>query len=208
MKFFVEQFRFENWGLVLLYALLATGFIYGLLRPKRRTEWRSAGIAWAWVIALYAEMYGLPLTLYLLSAILGPDFAPTDFQRGHLWPQLLGLESATWSLAFAVAGNLLIAAGALLALAGWRTLYRGRDRMVTEGIYQFLRHPQYVGFFLFILGSIVNWPTLPTLLMAPLLLLTYYRLALKEEQEALERFGQAYQDYASQVGRFWPRARR
>ena len=39
------------------------------------------------------------------------------------------------------------------------------------------------------MGSLVNWPTLPTLLMFPILAVVYRRLAIREERENLERHG-------------------
>ena len=195
-----------NWGLVAFYCVLVTVFIYGLLRPRDDVEWRSFGMATAWVVALYSEMYGIPLTLYVLAVIAGPHMAPADdFQLGHIWAPLLRLESPYWNLLFTVAGNLLVIAGAVITIIAWRQLWRQRNRMTTEGIYARVRHPQYTGFFLFIIGSLINWPTLPTLVMAPILLLVYYRLAIQEEQACVNRFGEGYIEYASRTPRFWPR---
>ncbi len=202
---FSIEVGFYRWDLVILSLSLVGIFLYGVLRPRRKSEWRSAGIASAWVIALYAEMYGFPLTLYLLSHIFGSHLAPSHFQNGHIWAPLLQVESPWGQFAFVLVGQVLILLGTLIALVGWRHLWPQRNDLATQGIYAYIRHPQYTGFFLFLLGSLVNWPTLITLLTAPILIVVYYRLALQEERDALEEWGERYQQYMDKTGRFWPR---
>lgn len=197
---------YHNWWLVAFYIVLAGGFVFGILRPRRRTEWRSAGIAQGWVIALYAEMYGLPLTMYLVAWLTGRSEYATDHFRGHAWAYLFGWGDAG-AIACDVIGQLLIVAGAVLGLIGWRQIYRGDGELVSTGLYRRIRHPQYTGFFLFLVGSIINWPTLITLVMLPVLLVVYYRLAKEEEADALAHFGDEYRRYQATTGMFWPRLR-
>ncbi len=198
---------YYQWPLVAAYILILGVFLYGILRPRRRSEWRSAGVAQAFIIALYAEMYGLPLTMYLLAWLTGRTEFVQDHFYGHAWAFLLGWGD-TGAIVFDVVGQLLIVCGAVLALAGWRQVHRGRGNLVTGGLYRFVRHPQYTGFFLFLLGSVLNWPTLPTLMMLPVLLWVYYRLALTEEAEAEAAFGEAYREYRRRSGMFVPRLRK
>lgn len=193
-----------QWPLVAAYIALLGVFLYGILRPRRRVEWRSAGMAQAFVVALYAEMYGLPLTMYLVAWLTGRSEFAQDHFHGHAWAFLFGWGE-TGAIAFDVVGQVLIVAGALLALAGWRQIHRGQGVMVTGGLYRFMRHPQYTGFLLFLVGSLVNWPTLPTLLMLPVLVWVYHRLARTEEAEAESVYGDAYREYRSRTGMFWPR---
>lgn len=101
-------------------------------------------------------------------------------------------------------GQLLIVAGAVLGIIGWRQIYRGQGRLVNTSLYRRIRHPQYTGFFLFLIGSIVNWPTLITVLMLPVLVAVYYRLAKQEEADALAQFGEEYRRYQTTTGMFWP----
>jgi protein-S-isoprenylcysteine O-methyltransferase Ste14 len=197
---------YHQWPLVGLYIAILAVFLYGVLRPRRRAEWRSAGVAQAFVIALYAEMYGLPLTMYLVAWLTGRAEFASDHFHGHAWAYLLGWGE-TGAIVFDIVGQGLIALGALLALAGWRQIHRHRGRLVTEGLYRRVRHPQYTGFFLFLLGSVLNWPTLPTLLMLPALVWVYHRLAQTEEAEAAATFGEAYRAYQQRSGRFFPRWR-
>ncbi len=198
---------YHNWFLVCFYILLVGGFLYGILRPRRRTEWRSAGMAQGWVIALYAEMYGLPLTMYLVAWWTGQTEYATDHFRGHAWAYLFGWGDSG-AILCDVTGQVLIVAGAVLALVGWRKIYRGRGELVRTGLYRRIRHPQYSGFFLFLVGSIVNWPTLITVVMMPVLCGVYYRLAKQEETDALARYGEPYRQYQAVSGMFWPPIRR
>ena len=190
---------YGRWGLVVFYLILVGLFVYGILRPRTRVEWRSMGLAQAFVVALYAEMYGLPLTLYGVAWLTGQSEYVSDHFHGHAWPYLFGWGD--WgAVIFDVVGQALILVGAGIALLGWRTLYRHRDGVALGGVYRWVRHPQYLGFVLFLTGSVVNWPTLPTLLMYPVLVATYYRLARAEEQEMRERASDAYGQYAASTG--------
>jgi methanethiol S-methyltransferase len=195
---------YGNWWLTGFYLVLACVFVYGLLRPVKRVEWRSAGAAHAFVIALYAEMYGLPLTMYLVAWLTGRSEFVQDHFHGHAWAYLFGWGD-TGAIALDVVGQCLIVAGAVLALVGWRQIHRGKGSLVKQGLYRHIRHPQYTGFFLFLLGSIINWPTLPTLLMMLLLAWTYYRLARREEADAEASFGEHYREYRRRTGMFLPR---
>ncbi len=76
--------------------------------------------------------------------------------------------------------------------------------MAQTGLYRYIRHPQYTGFFLFLLGSIINWPTIPTLVTLPVLWWVYLRLAKAEERDAIDKFGDQYRRYMSETGRFVP----
>ncbi len=199
-----------NWWLVAAYIVIVGVFLYGILQPRRKKEWKSAGAAQAWVIALYAEMYGIPLTAYLLMGWLGRsrDDAEKHF-NGHLWPILFGWDEQSTILAqfiFTVVGQGLILVGAILAVVGWRQLHSAvkAGRMATGGLYKYVRHPQYTGFFLFLLGSMINWPTLMTMLTLPLLWFVYLKLAKSEEEDAITEFGDNYREYMDRTGRFLP----
>ena len=206
----VIRIGYFNWWLVGAYILLLAIFLFGILRPRRKSEWRSAGVAQAWIIALYAEMYGTPLTAYLVMGWLGRSRrdAETHF-NGHLWPVIFGTDESRIvfaQFAFTVVGQTLILVGAILAIIGWRQIHAAAktDSMATSGLYRYIRHPQYTGFFLFLLGSVINWPTLITVLTLPLLWWVYLRLAKMEENDAIEKFGDRYREYMANTGRFLP----
>lgn len=207
-----ELFRigYFNWWLVSAYVVLLGIFLFGILRPRRQTEWKSAGVAQAWIIALYAEMYGTPLTAYLVMGALGrsQQDAETHF-NGHLWPVIFGANESqiVWAqFACTVIGQALIVVGAVMAIVGWRQIHSAVKAgvMARRGLYRYVRHPQYTGFFLFLLGSVINWPTLITVATLPVLWLVYLKLAKMEEQDAIETFGDQYRTYMSRTGRFVP----
>jgi protein-S-isoprenylcysteine O-methyltransferase Ste14 len=54
------------------------------------------------------------------------------------------------------------------------------------------------------LGFLLQWPTLLTLAMFPVLVFMYVRLARAEEREALSEFGAAYKRYMHDVPGFIP----
>jgi protein-S-isoprenylcysteine O-methyltransferase Ste14 len=200
-----------NWWLVAIYIVLVGVFLYGILQPRRKSEWKSAGMAQAWVIALYAEMYGTPLTAYLMMGAVGRSTADAEKHfNGHMWPMFFGLEESsmvTAQFVTALLGQTLIVIGALIALLGWRQLYSAvkKQEMAQSGLYRYVRHPQYTGFFLFLIGSVINWPTLATVITLPVLCFVYLRLANSEEAESQERFGEQYQRYVAKTGKFLPR---
>ena len=164
----VFSIGYFNWWLVGIYVVLVGVFLYGILQPRRKTEWKSAGAAQAWVIALYAEMYGTPLTAYAVMNVLGRSTKDAESHyNGHLWPIIFGVGEdglVLTQFVTVVLGQTLIVIGALLAIFGWRQLYSAvkREEMATKGLYRYIRHPQYTGFFLFLLGSVINWPTIAT----------------------------------------------
>lgn len=206
-----DSISYFNWWLVAAYVVVVGLFLYGVLRPRKSSQWKSAGIAQAWVIALYAEMYGLPLTAYLVMGWLGHSVADAETHfNGHLWPFLFGLQGTSLQLAqlwTTIIGQSMIVVGALIATIGWRQIYHAArsGQMAESGIYRFIRHPQYTGFFLFLIGSVLNWPTIPTLITLPIISWVYVRLARSEEQDAIRQFGARYENYMARTGRFFPR---
>jgi protein-S-isoprenylcysteine O-methyltransferase Ste14 len=69
-------------------------------------------------------------------------------------------------------------------------------------------HPQYVAFVLIMLGFLLQWPTLPTLVLFPILVAMYARLAWKEEQDVRREFGMEYDRYAEYTPAFFPQRQR
>ncbi|MDH5256516.1 MAG: isoprenylcysteine carboxylmethyltransferase family protein [Gammaproteobacteria bacterium] len=184
-------------------------FILSFLKPRGSQEWRSMGVVSAFLVALFAEMYGFPLTIYLISGWLGdayPVLQPYSHKFGHLWVVVFGGSTLAWILVMGLSLVFMIM-GYLLLSRGWVKIHAARGNLVTDGIYVYARHPQYTGLFLVIIGFLVQWPTLLTLLMAPVLLFAYTHLAKVEEQRAKAEFGDAYDSYASQTPKFFPALR-
>lgn len=201
-----SNYDYGLWPVVAFNIVLATLFVIGFLRPRRRVEWRSMGIVQAFIVALFAEMYGFPLTIYFLSGVLGwqlPVAEPFSHQSGHLWASTLGFGSST-ALVLCSLGSYLVLGGFILLAGGWWQIYRARGNLVTSGLYRLMRHPQYTGIFLGGVGFLIQWPTLLTIILFPLVVIMYVRLSRLEEKEALENFGEAYQQYMHQTPAFIP----
>lgn len=208
------SYEYGYWLMAVVMSAIFVVFALSFTRPKNWRDWRQFGAFSAFVVALFAEMYGFPLTIYLLSGWLGSRYPGLDLfshDAGHLWQTLLGIgEGSPWAAHFNVLhvlSNVLIGGGVLVIMSAWRVLYEAqRDgRLATTGLYARVRHPQYVGFVAVLFGFLVQWPTILTLAMFPVLVWMYARLARIEEREVRARFGAAYDAYAAQVPRFLPR---
>jgi len=200
-----QVYDYGMWIVVAINAAIFVGFVSSYLAPVKKREWRSFGALTAFIIALFTEMYGFPLTIYLLGLFLGrlPFADPFAHSSGNLWVSLfLGPE---WSIVFMGFGFLPILVGGSLVAMGWERIHKAGEALVTDGIYATVRHPQYAGLFLAILGSLIWWPSVITIVMAPVLTWSYYRLARREEREMEGRFGEAYRRYRERVPAFVPR---
>lgn len=200
------------WSLVAINSAIFILFAFSFFKPKTRRDWRTFGSFSAFIVALFVEMYGFPLTIYLLSGWLTrkfPGLDPLGHDVGHLWYTLLGFTGDPHWNPIHIASNVLIVAGFLVLSTAWRVLYRAQREgtLATTGPYAHVRHPQYVGFIVIMVGFLLQWPTLVTLVMFPILVSVYVRLAHREEQEVRGEFGKVWDEYASRTPRFVPRLR-
>lgn len=208
-----HESAYNLWALVFVNSAVFILFAFSFARPTTGRDWRSFGAFSAFIVALFTEMYGFPLTVYLLSGWLGARHPALDLSThdaGHLWWTLLGGGGNPHLHPVHLVSNVLIAGGFLLLAAAWRVLYAAQrtGTLAVTGPYASIRHPQYVGFVLIMLGFLLQWPTLPTLVMFPILVAMYVRLARREEREVLEEFGEEYRRYAAATPRFVPAFRR
>ncbi len=199
-----QGYAYGAWGLVVTMVLIALFFIAKFLPTRTRIAKRSSGALIAFIVALFTEMYGFPLTIYFLTHFVGIKI-PLDHISGHLLGDLityLGLGNG-WFIVMLVS-NVLIVLGILLVAAGWELVHRSEGEFVTTGVYRYMRHPQYTGIYVITLGFMIQWPTLTTLILWPFVIVMYYRLARREEQDLLEKFGDEYRRYAERTAMFLP----
>ena len=198
------------WMLVILNSAVFIIFAFSFFKPQTRRDWRSFGAFSAFIVALFVEMYGFPLTVFLLSGWLQtrePGLDPLSHDTGHLWNSIFGIRGNPHFTLLHILSNLLLLVGFWILAAAWPVLLRAQraGNLATSGVYARMRHPQYTGFILIMVGFLLQWPTLLTILMFPLLVTMYVRLAISEEREVEHQFGQAWRVYAARTPRFIPR---
>lgn len=197
------------WPLVIINSAIFIFFAFSFIKPKTSLDWRSLTAFSAFIVALFVEMYGFPLTIYFLSGWLQSQFPQTDIfahGSGHLWHTLFGFKGDPHLNPIHLLGNVTIFAGLYLTYRGWLVLHAAQQQgqLATTGPYGLVRHPQYDGFILVMIGFLLMWPTLLTLAMFPILVIVYLRLARQEEKLVRREFGRAYDRYAHEVPAFLP----
>ncbi|MDH1271439.1 isoprenylcysteine carboxylmethyltransferase family protein [Rhizobium pusense] len=198
------------WSLVILNSAVFIFFAFSFFKPSTTRDWRSFGAFSAFIVALFAEMYGFPLTIFLISGWLQSRYPGIDWfshDAGHLLEELFGWRSNPHFGPFHIASFVFIGGGFVLISAAWKVLYEAqRTRILaTSGPYAWIRHPQYAGFVLVLFGFLLQWPTLLTLGMFPFLVVMYWRLARFEERQAIAEHGGEYERYMRDVPGFIPR---
>jgi protein-S-isoprenylcysteine O-methyltransferase Ste14 len=198
------------WSLVIINSLVFVIFAFSFARPQNKRDWRSFGVFSAFLVALFTEMYGFPLTMYLLSGWLSSRLPGVDLMShdaGHLLEMIFGWKANPHFGPFHVLSNVLIIAGFWLLASAWKVLYAAQreHRLAATGAYARVRHPQYIGFVLIMFGFLLQWPTLLTLAMFPVLVFMYARLAIREESDMLAQFGGEYRRYKDAVPAFIPK---
>lgn len=198
------------WWLVIINSVIFVGFAFSFFKPHTKTDWRSFGAFSAFVIALFVEMYGFPLSIFVLSGWLATQYPGVDFlshDNGHLLHTLFGMKGNPHWDVFHILSNVFIFGGFLMLSNAWHILWKAQrgHGLASTGIYASMRHPQYVAFVVIMFGFLLQWPTLPTLVMFPILTFMYVRLALKEEKASEVEFGDEWRNYAAVTPRFFPR---
>ncbi len=194
------------WSLVIMNVALFVFFILSFLAPIKKREWRTMGVTTAFFVALFTEMYGFPLTVYILTSSLGakyPALDPFSHANGHLWVAFFGGGETMMNIIHLISNGMVVI-GFFVMWKGWRLIHSAGDELVISGLYSYARHPQYTGLFIVIAGMFIQWPTIITVVMAPFLILIYYRLSRKEEKDMIENFGDEYREYMKRTPMFIP----
>jgi len=198
------------WILVIINSAIFILFAFSFFKPQTKRDWRSFGAFSAFLVALFTEMYGFPLTIFFLSGWLQSNYPEVNWlahDSGHLLEMMFGWKANPHIGPFHLLSFAFIGAGFILIANGWRLLHQAQQQhaLATEGLYSYIRHPQYVGFILIMFGFLLQWPTILTLAMFPVLVTMYVVLSRHEEKEAIAEFGDAYLTYAQRVPGFLPR---
>ena len=197
------------WTLVILNSAIFIIFAFSFVKPKSVTDWRPLGGFSAFILALFTEMYGFPLTIYFFSGWLSDKFPGLDIfshNNGHLWNVFLDSKINPHFHPIHILSNLFIVAGFIMLSSAWKVLHAAQkdESLATTGLYSRIRHPQYVGFVAIMFGFLLMWPTLLTLVMFPILLYMYHRLGVSEEKQMINDFGEQYLEYKKRVPAYLP----
>ena len=197
------------WMLVFFNSAIFLMFAFSFFKPQTARDWRTFGAFGAFIVALFVEMYGFPLSIYLMSGWLQTKYPNLDLlahNSGHLWSTLLGEKGDPHFGPLHIASYVFLGLGFYLLSSAWNVLYHAqrRNSLAQSGPYARIRHPQYVAFVLILVGFLLQWPTLLTLAMFPILLVMYARLAITEEVEMRTRFGAEFEAYVARTPRFLP----
>lgn len=199
---------YGNWPTVIISSAVILASFFFLTRPRRPREWQGAGLTTAFFISLFTEMFGIPLTIYLLAPLLGIEPRMFGANESHLWAYLLSrtevmnLEAGVYFVMVVSSGFLVI--GFYLLAMGWKEIYEAEGILVSEGLYAIVRHPQYLGLILIVASFLIMWPTLITLILAPFLILRYVLLAREEDRELEDKLGEDFRNYKERVPGFIP----
>ena len=208
-----EPQAYGLWSLVILNSVLFIFFAFTFFKPRTGRDWRSFSAFSAFLVALFTEMYGFPLTLYFLSGWLQTRFPGVDWwshDAGHLLETMFGWRANPHFGPFHILSFAFIGGGFWLISTAWPVLYHAQKNgmLAVSGPYRSIRHPQYVGFVLVMFGFLIQWPTALTLAMFPVLVFMYWRLTRSEEREIEARFSPEYAIYRLATPAFVPRLRR
>ena len=205
----MSGYGYGLWLLVIVNSAVFIIFAASFFHPRSGRDWKAMGGFSAFVVALMVEMYGFPLTIYLLSGWVGSRFESLTLTHdgGHLWSELIGWTGDPHLSPFHMASYVFIGGGFWAIAAAWPVLLRAAKQgaLATTGLYAWVRHPQYVGFLAIMIGFLLQWPTIPTLVMFPVLVYIYRRLSIQEERVVAAAFGAEWDRYAAVTPRFVPR---
>jgi len=194
--------HFGMWWAVGLWIVIYSVFL--LFVPfYKKSQVKPSGVYIAFIIAFALEMFGIPFSMFAIGWLFGYTL-PEGFFWGHTLVQYIGF----WGMYIGLLVSLI---GVVLVISGWNRIHKdywskeeGQGKLVTGGIYKYIRHPQYTGFFMITLGMMLEWATLPLIILYALLLVLYCQLAKKEEKDIEKEFGREYLEYKEKTKMFIP----
>ena len=201
----LTSFGWNQWLLVAINVVFF-GLFVATLQFRRKMARLPSSVYLAFTVAFFAEMFGLPLTMYIFMGVFGySDIYSIEF----LITQALGQETAflIHHIMFSLS-KIIMGIGILLVIYGWKQIYQGKGKLVTTGLYRYIRHPQYLGFLLVTLGMNIQWLTIIMLALWPVLIVLYVRLSKTEEKDAEEKYGEEFLKYKRAVPGFLPRLKK
>ncbi len=194
--------HFHNWVGVLFFIAVYSVILLFIPYYKKMDK-KPAGTYLAFVIAFAVEMHGIPFSMYIISWVIGKNL-PEGILWGHTLVSSIGLWGMYINIGCAVFALFII-------LNGWYNIYKkywskdkGSGSLVKTGVYRYIRHPQYTGLLLLSLGMIIEWATLPMLLLYPVMVSMYVHLPKREEKDMLNEFGDSYREYMKKTKMFIP----
>ena len=189
----------NNWFLVILYVSLFLLILIFLRPDKNKGIWKKVkGVYIAYIVALFTEMFGIPLTLYFFSFYFS-NFEPAETLFA-LEFEFMGSRMRLLATS-AIAGVISLLSAVVIAIA-WKQIYNAKGKLVTDGVYKFSRHPQYFALILIIIFWTMAWPTFLTITLGTILVISYVWLARQEEKELERIFGKKYLEYKKTVPMF------
>ncbi|HWQ45189.1 MAG TPA: isoprenylcysteine carboxylmethyltransferase family protein [Methanosarcina barkeri] len=194
--------HFGMWWAVGLWIIIYGVFL--LFVPfYKKSQIKPSGVYLAFIIAFALEMFGVPFSMFAIGWLFGFTL-PEGILWGHTLVQYIGF----WGMYI---GILISLTGVAMVISGWNRIHKdywskeeGQGKLVTSGIYKYIRHPQYTGFFMITMGMMLEWATLPLIILYSLLLVLYYKLAKKEEIDIEKEFGNEYIEYEKKTKMFIP----